>query len=76
MDSVYADSESLPLLVWACSLIAALLVGYAVHHRRSAWMMPCLAVIGTVYAWYLGDILYNGMGFLSRFFTPSVIRLS
>ena len=74
MNGTGIDTESLPLLFWACGLLIALLSGYALHQRRSSWALPCLAVLGTTTVWYLGDIVYTGIGPISSLFPERVIH--
>ncbi len=49
----------LPLAFWAVVLL--LLIGgfIAVSHIQNAYGLPVIAVLGTVAAWYIGDVLYN-----------------
>ncbi len=74
MDSVYADTQHLPLLFWACGLLLLLFTGYALHHVRSSWALPCVAVLGTTTIWYLGDIVYSGLGHITTLFPMHIIN--
>ena len=73
MESVYSDAQHLPLSFWACGILLLLLCGYALHQNRAAWALPCLAVLGTTGVWYLGDILYSGIGPVAKLFPAYII---
>ncbi len=73
MTPVPASQENLQLLFWVTTLTIALTAGYALHRRRLPWAIPCLAVLGTVFTWYLVDILYTGIGHITDAFTQPVI---
>ncbi len=74
MNETYIDSESLPLLFWVCLLGLLALAAYAIHQRQKPWAMPCLAVVGMAFFWYLGDVLYTGIGSISSLFSLYVIN--
>ena len=48
---------TLPFCI-ACVLIALTSLN-AWSRRRSAWGIPAIAVMATVFVWYVGDVLYN-----------------
>jgi hypothetical protein len=64
---------SLPLGFY---LTFAVLVAAAIHawrHRREGWGLPAMAVYGTVFAWYLGDVLTNDFDTYRQQFSSEVI---
>ena len=55
-------SQTLSLLPLSFWVVIALLIGgavWAVWHFRDGSGLPMLLVLGTVAAWYVGDVLYN-----------------
>src|ERR1700730_4034851 len=62
-----------PLGFW---ISLALLFGVAANawrHRNEAWGIPAIAVCGTVFTWYHGDVLYNNYAQYAAQFAPDTI---
>ena len=64
----------LALGFWVSLAVLAAVAAYAWRHRREGWGIPAMAVCGTVFAWYHGDVLYNDFSEYSRQFSADVMN--
>jgi hypothetical protein len=62
-----------PAEFWVAGVILAALLSEAVWRWREAWAKPAALVYGTVGAWYLGDLLYVGLGQFTTQFSASTL---
>jgi hypothetical protein len=52
----------MPLPFYLTCLALAMLAVFAWNGRQAGWGLPAGAVLATVAAWYVGDVLYNDFG--------------
>ena len=69
-------TPGLPVAFWGCALLIGFLGIVFFKQRRKSWAVPALMVLGTIFTWYLGDILYSGIGGIAKLFPPEIIDRS
>jgi len=68
-----SDLALLPIPFWASFLVLLGVSRFAWLNREKGWGYPALAVIGTVIAWYHGDVLYNGYAQYANSFPDPIL---
>ncbi|MDX2109936.1 MAG: hypothetical protein SFY80_06795 [Verrucomicrobiota bacterium] len=65
---------ALPTAYWIALVLMTVLVLEALSKWKQSWSVPALAVYGTAGAWYLVDIIYNGVDNYRLLFKDDIIQ--